>query len=228
MSTSAMLPLFFILSLDDKDGNKRQQLVESLIPSMVPGPPTQRMALSAVVADGQIDTQRRREETIAGEVTSAISKASGNADKKLSDADVAGLPTLSPVIARVPALRQQVDAVAVAADQHEKAAVLLALEQQGAAVLNDFFHAIQQIAGNSFKKLAEAQLDAFPTLKPILNRDSTIKAVFVGDPNTVIAIPPASARTPGGPRGTGTPETGIASAESGADAASSARRQPRG
>jgi hypothetical protein len=175
-----MLPLFFLLTLDDKDSNKRQQLVESIIPSMVPGPPTQRLALSAVLADGQIDTQRRREETIASEVTIAISKASANADKKLADADLSALPNLAPVIGRSAAVRQQVDAVALAADQHEKAAVL----QAGNAVFNDFFQAIQKSLQKDGKKLSETELAGFTALAPVMNSNQGIKNLFVSAAGT--------------------------------------------
>lgn len=174
---NTMLPLFFLLTVDNKD-DKRQQLVESIIPSMVPGPPTQRLALSAVVADGQIGAQRRREEGIASEVTVAITKASANANKRLADADLTALPTLSPVIARSALIRQQVDAVATAADQHEKAAVSRAGEQQGTAVFLDFFHAIEKSVQAGGKKLSEADLAAFAALAPIMNRNQGIKNLF--------------------------------------------------
>jgi hypothetical protein len=222
-----MLPLFFLLTLDNKDDDKRQQLVESIIPSMVPGPPTQRVALSAVLADGQIDAQRNQLKTLATEVTTATAKASANANKKLADTDLNALPTLSRVIARSPEIRQQVDAVATAADQHEKRAV----EQAGTAVFNDFFHAIQRSAQNGGKKLSETDLVGFTALAPIMNRNQGIKNLFfsanggetidigaVGDfPGTASQRPTTNTASAGaGSTGSGTtsPSSGTGSASS--------------
>ena len=194
---NSMLPLFFLLSADDKDSNKKQQLVESVLPSMVPGPPAQRLAMAAVVADGQITTARRREETIAAETVSAIKIAVAKSDKKLADADLTGLTALSPVVARVPALRQQVDAVAQAADQQQQAAVEQAVEQKTAALLDDVLLAIQKIRDKGFKTLTQAEAEAFTTLAPALNRQTNLKNVLIGDGTSVIVIPPSSGQVRG-------------------------------
>jgi hypothetical protein len=101
---------------------QRGRLAEAMLPGLLPVAASQRAAVAAVAADVQVRSEDQRQAQTATESIKAaqilVTKPEGA--RTLSDQDLAGLPTLAPVLNRNsvgPALSAQLNGVGTAIDQ---------------------------------------------------------------------------------------------------------------
>lgn len=110
------LPLALILS---QSKERRSKVAETLLPVMLPGAATQRVALGAVLADQQVRNAERREENILKEVSSAIETSTTNGGELTAEQENA-LPKLAELLRRRPELRDRIRAAASSIVQHQQ------------------------------------------------------------------------------------------------------------
>lgn len=101
---------------------QRGRLAEAMLPGLLPVAASQRAAVAAVAADAQVRSEDQRQAQTAAESIRAaqilVTKPEGA--RTLSDEDLAGLPTLAPVLNRNgagAALSTQLEGVGTAIDQ---------------------------------------------------------------------------------------------------------------
>lgn len=111
MNPGLLIP-FAVIATAKK--SRRGRLTEAMLPAMVPLPPTQAVAMTAIVADQQVRTEERRIERARGEEaakTQALLVDTVKACKllvgkpkndKLTAADLDALPALKAHLAKVP------------------------------------------------------------------------------------------------------------------------------
>ena len=102
---NTMIPMVVLLSAS-KD--RRRDMADALVPSLVPGPPATRVAVSAVMADTAV---RRQEHRSAQVVEQAVTAAT---TPGLDAAALNGFTSIAPVLKRRPDLRDRLVEISAA------------------------------------------------------------------------------------------------------------------
>ena len=121
-----ILPIVAI-ALSSRDRKRRNRVIESALPALVPGPAYQRAAMTAVIADNQARDEerdlRRAEDALAEEAAAVADAIAQRRGEKLTDAELAAFPELSRVVERRPELRAKFVRPAPPPDGNDRAGV---------------------------------------------------------------------------------------------------------
>jgi hypothetical protein len=96
---------FFIIATTRKEN--RTDVANAMLPAVLPGSGSQRVAIAAVAANQQVTETQRREARVATETLNVVSEAVANGGTP----DLSRAPTLSRVVNRAARVQEELDTV---------------------------------------------------------------------------------------------------------------------
>lgn len=174
-----LVPFAFIASASRE---RRGRLTEALLPTMIPGETTQRVAIATVTADQQIRSAERREENVVNEVASAMQAVveKEGTERLLTDAELRTRTVLSEVVSRRPDIRDRINATGHAiAERFESI-----LAEETVKTIELIYDRNETVTG--FQKLKEADLSS--EIIALLDRTQLLSRVIDVTPENIGAL----------------------------------------